>query len=888
MHTNELRKKFLNYFKKQGHAIVPSDSLIPSADPSLLFTSAGMVQFKKHFLGQIRLDFRRAASSQKCLRTTDIDRVGFTARHLTFFEMLGNFSFGDYFKKEAIAWGWEFLTSECGLEPERLYPSIYKEDDESFGFWKKIVPESRIVRLGEDSNFWNMGPTGPCGPCSEILYDQGEKFGCGKSSCGPGCDCDRYLEVWNLVFTQFDRQSDGKLVPLPQKNIDTGMGLERLSAVTNHLPSNFDIDIFQKLVSEIRNLIQSASIPQSANRIIADHIRASTFLISDGILPSNEGRGYILRRLLRRALRQGWIHGRKDPFLHLLVPVVAKEMGEAYPELTERTKNIQSIIETEEKNTLQTIESGTRYLMEQIKSKSGSVKFPGEKVFYIYDTYGLDKEIQKEILADSGIELVFSEQEYEKARERAVETARRGWKGSGQRDVTIYSKVQKKTGAILFRGYEVLETQTKVLAVLKEKKSDAGILLEEVQELSEGDEGEVILAETPFYAESGGQVGDRGLIENGGNVLEVLDTQKPVEGLIVHRIRVKNGSVKAGDAVKTEVDAVLRRHTMRHHTATHLLHAALRKVLGSHVTQAGSLVSPEKLRFDFTYPKALKKEEITQIEKLVNEAVLSNIPRKRDEYSLEEARKHGALAFFGEKYGEKVFVVNYDNASTEVCGGTHCHSTGEIGLFKVTSESSVGSGVRRIEALAGEKALEYVQDQESQLEQIAEKLKCSESECIEKIDKAIQRQTELEREITNLKKNRNQPEIDLSGEAKSFSLRDGKAFKFAANAIESADADQLRETADIIRNKLGSGVVLLASQEEDKSSFVVTITKDCAANGLHAGKIATEFARKIGGRGGGKELFAQGGGKSVSDLKKIVESFPEEFAALLKKSPASR
>jgi alanyl-tRNA synthetase len=879
--TAELRGKFLDYFKKQGHTVVPSDSLIPSGDPTLLFTSAGMVQFKKHFLGQIRLDFRRAASCQKCLRTSDIDRVGMTARHLTFFEMLGNFSFGDYFKQDAIHWGWEFLTKEAGLDPKRLYPTVYKEDDEAVGMWKKIVPENRIIRLGEDSNFWNMGPTGPCGPCSEILLDRGEQYG--HPGCpGPGCDCDRYMEVWNLVFTQFDRQADGTLQPLPQKNIDTGMGLERLSVAANGLGSSFEIDLFRNLVEGIRQSIGRQDISEKSLRIVSDHMRSSTFLISDGVLPSNEGRGYVLRRLLRRALRQGWMHGKKEPFLHRLVSVVSKDMGSAYPELHERRANIESIIETEEKNALSTIEVGTRTLEEAIadscdlkavKPPLGKVTLPGEKVYQIYDTYGLDKEIQKEIVRDWQGELIFSEAEYEKAREKAIETARKGWKGSGEKDVTLYTELQKKIGSVPFRGYEVLELEAKVLAVLRHTPSG----LQSASELKAGESGEIILSETPFYAESGGQVGDQGRIENGGFSAAVSDTQKPVEGLIAHSVKVTRGSVKAGDAAKALVDPVLRRHTMRHHTATHLLHAALRKILGTTVTQAGSLVSSEKLRFDFTYPKSVTREQLAEIEREVNGPVLKNIRRERGEYSLDEARKKGALAMFGEKYGDKVFVVKYEGASTEVCGGTHCEATGDIGLFKILAESSVGSGVRRIEAVAGEKALDFVQSQDRAIHSVTEKLKSSWAEAPEKIEKLLQKQAELEKEIGTLKRKSLGSELgDLVSRAKALN---GKA-KLVVEQIAGLDASSLRETADLVRDKLGSGVVLLTSGDGEKISFVVTVTPDLQKEGFHAGKIAKGFAQMVQGSGGGKESFAQGGGKAVGDLDGILKGFSEKILSL--------
>ncbi|MBI2916231.1 MAG: alanine--tRNA ligase, partial [Elusimicrobia bacterium] len=759
MTTDEIRQKFLTYFKSNAHQIVSSDSLIPSSDPSLLFTSAGMVQFKKNFLGQTSLEFRRAASCQKCLRTSDIERVGLTARHLTFFEMLGNFSFGDYFKKEAIAWGWEFLTQECSLKPDRLYASIYKEDEEARQIWKKVLPESRIVPLGEESNFWNMGPTGPCGPCSEILVDRGESFSQDHACPGPGCDCDRYLEVWNLVFTQFDRTADGKLRPLPQKNIDTGMGLERLSSVIQGLSSAFETDLFEGLNHTIRNFWADGAADKKSERIIADHMRSCAFLICDGVLPSNEGRGYILRRLLRRAFRQGWVHGKKEPFLHLLVKEIVHTMEKTYPDLSERKKNIETIIAAEEKNFLSTIESGTQVLEEAIRQHTsktvkkgvlGDLTLPGEKVFMIYDTYGLDKEIQKEMVRDWGGELKFSEEEYTKSKDEAVTRARKGWKGSGEKDVSLYSNLHKRVGNIPFRGYETLSAQAKILSILQGKER------KEVEEIKENEEGELVLSETPFYAESGGQAGDQGTIGSASKsetaAAEVLDTQKPIEGLIVHTIRVRKGKLRIGQEVTASVNEESRAHTMRHHTATHLLHAALRKILGSHVTQAGSLVSPEKLRFDFTFSRSLTPEETQKVEIEVNSKILSNISRKRSEESLDDARKEGALAFFGDKYGSKVFVVRYGDASTEVCGGTHCHSTGEIGFFKITAESSVGSNLRRIEAVAGEKALIYTQTQEKVAQSLSEKLKCSFSEAPEKVDRLTQKLNDLEKDLSQIKK----------------------------------------------------------------------------------------------------------------------------------------
>ena len=884
MNTNHIRGEFLAAFRSLGHEVVPSDSLVPSGDPTLLFTSAGMVRFKKHFLGQTRLENRRAASAQKCLRTSDIDRVGLTARHLTFFEMLGNFSFGDYFKAEAVRWAWDFLTKNLGLDEKRLSVSVFREDDEAFALWKKIVPESRIVRLGEDSNFWSMGETGPCGPCSEILYDSGAASP-GHDCPGPGCDCDRHLEVWNLVFTQFDKRPDGSLAPLAQKNIDTGMGLERLSMAANGKASVFDIDLFENLSKEIRSLAGRDAPPRTA-RVVSDHIRAGTFLVSDGILPSNEGRGYILRRLIRRALREGWTRGARDPFLHKLVAVVARDMGGAYPELREREKNIESIILTEERNAIESIAGGTEALAGEIKKllgrspddgPLGPVRIPGGRVYMIYETYGLDKEIQKETVRDWGGELLFSEQDYESARDGAVRIARKGWKGSGEKDSGLYADILKETGPTAFKGYETLETETEVLAVLK-KGGDGHV---RSGSLAAPEEGEVILKETPFYAESGGQAGDRGTLRSGGVEAEVLDTRRPHEGLTAHRVAVRKGTLAPGAKVLAAVDGALRSHTMRHHTATHLLHAALRRELGSQVTQAGSLVSPDKLRFDFTFPRALTGEELSRVETGVNRAVLSNRPRDRREVPLDEARKIGALAFFGDKYGAKVFVVGYGELSTEVCGGTHCLSTGEIGFFKILSESSAASGVRRIEAVAGEKALAAARAMESSARKVAEKLRCSPEECPEKLERLLQKQGELEREVRDLKKKGALPSpASLGKEARVFKGAGAAGpLKILAKEVGAMDPDTLREAADAARESLGSGIVLLASADGGKNDLVVTVTPDLPPRGYRAGNIAKAFSDKVGGNGGGRDLFAQGGGRAAG-IRKILETFPDEIAKL--------
>ena len=611
MKTADVRASFLKFFEQQGHKVVPSDSLIPSTDPSLLFTSAGMVQFKPNFQNPSSSPYRRAASCQKCLRTSDIERVGTTLRHLTFFEMLGNFSFGDYFKKESIAWGWEFLTKTMGLPGDKFVVSVFKEDDEAFAIWEKLIPKDRIYRLGEETNFWNMGPTGPCGPCSEILWDRGPEWSCGKPTCGPDCDCDRYLEVWNHVFTQFDRSADGKLSPLPSKNIDTGMGLERLSLLMQGGTSPFDLDTFEAIFQELERIsghsvIRELKAPgESENRVkasyrrIGDHSRAVTFMVNDGVLPSNEGRGYVLRRLLRQAVRAGHTVGIKDPFLFRLADMVVETMKDAYPDLLQRRATITSVIKMEEEKFLETLDTGTRLLRELVTSaKARKLEtLPGKELFQLYDTYGFPFELTKEMAEGYGLQVDTAG--FEKAREQAVELARQAWKGSGDKDVERYRQWKTKIpSSSKFRGYDALEWKTNLLAPFYAAGAGSAT---EAKQLSTGREGEVVLAETPFYPEGGGQVGDVGELEWTGGKAQVLDTQSPVEGFTVHRIKVTQGTLTGLTSVIARVDRAMREATMRHHTATHMLHKALREVLGVHVTQAGSLVAPERLRFDFNH-----------------------------------------------------------------------------------------------------------------------------------------------------------------------------------------------------------------------------------------------------------------------------------------------
>lgn len=856
--SSEIRESFLTYFEERGHTVTPSDSLVPSSDPTLLFTSAGMVQFKKHFLEEIKTDFTRAASSQKCFRTSDIDKVGLTLRHLTFFEMLGNFSFGDYFKEDAILWGWEYLTKICNLSKEKLYASVYEEDDESCAIWRKFIPEHRIIKLGEDTNFWHMGPTGPCGPCSEILWDMGEKFGCGKPSCGPGCDCDRYLELWNLVFTQFNRKENGALVPLPKKNIDTGMGLERLVYIIQGKQSPFETDLFEPLIREASDIfgIPYKDKKNAGNfRMIADHARATVFLVGDGILPSNEGRGYVLRRIMRRAIRNGKQMGCSKPFIYRLVPVVSSIMKKAYPELTERRENIASIVKLEEEKFLETLETGIRHLDELMKKYSKML--PGSEAFKLYDTYGFPLELTREIAREHN--RLIDEDGFEKAMKQAQELSRKSWKGSGEVDVGFYGSMHKKYGNAKFLGYETLKVLSTVKAIFKEQN--------EIDTLKKNEEGELILDQTPFYGESGGQIGDQGIIhqEKSDIKVKITDTVKLFDGFIIHKVRVEKGEIKRGDNVSAEVDNERRLAIMRHHTATHLLHKALRQVLGKHVRQSGSLVAPDRFRFDYTHPGSSKKAEIARIEELVNNAILQNYPVKTSEITLKKARESGVMAIFGEKYGKKVRCVYVGEEintaySAELCAGTHMNATGGIGLFKILSDTSIASGVRRIEAIAGKEAYKHIKNTEALIDSWSEKLRVNPKDFGLRLEKLIQKQKSMEKEIEGLKnKLLTQPAEDYS--RKIITINDLKVF---FNEMNDIDPKTLRNQADNFRGKMNLDIVLLTMSQDGKSSFVITTNKKAQAKGLDAHSISKKFGLLLKGSGGGRQDFAQGGGKDTS------------------------
>ncbi|MEC7786155.1 MAG: alanine--tRNA ligase, partial [Nitrospinota bacterium] len=721
MTGQELRNKFLQYFKDRQHTVVASYPLVPKNDPTLLFTNAGMVQFKDIFLGDEKREYTRAVTVQKFVRAggkhNDLEMVGRTSRHHTFFEMLGNFSFGDYFKKEAIQYGWEFLTEIIGLPRDRLYISVFQDDDEAFNIWANDMkmPRERIFRMDEKDNFWAMGPTGPCGPCSEIFIDQGKNMGCGKSSCAVGCDCDRYLEIWNLVFMQFDRDTSGKLTLLPKPSIDTGMGLERLAAVVQGRTTNYDTDLMMSIINEsakITGCVYGKDDEVNVSlRVLTDHARASTFLIGDGVIPSNEGRGYVLRKIMRRALRHGKLLGQKNPFFHKITSKVIEDFKGAYPDLTSNSDFIKRVVLNEEESFGSTLNFGTQRLEEILqkvrKEKLSSI--PGEEIFKLYDTYGFPTDLVEETAKDAGLKMDMAG--YEKAMQEQKSKAMASWKGSGEKEVApFYKEFSQSSVPTEFEGYISNEENAKILAILKEETK--------IETANQGDDIELLVDRTPFYGESGGQVGDSGTAFNENVQLKLLNTIKPLPGLIVHKAKILNGSIKTGDSLTLRIDKLNRKNTALNHSATHLLHAALKEVLGEHIKQAGSLVAPDRLRFDYTHFSPLTEKERHKIESLVNEKVRDNIQVSTKEMEIEEALKEGAMALFGEKYGDRVRVVSVPGFSKELCGGTHVSATGDIGLFRIVSEGGIASGVRRIEAVTGAAAYHKVNSEHESLSAI--------------------------------------------------------------------------------------------------------------------------------------------------------------------------
>lgn len=873
MTTAEIREKYLSFFESKGCKRLPSSSLIPD-DPSLLLTSAGMVQFKPYFLHVKEFDpaYIGATTSQKCVRTNDIDIIGTTGRHLSFFEMLGNFSFGRYFKKEMCTWAYEFSTEVLKLPKEKLYFTVYLDDDETIEIWKSLgVPDDHISRLGEEDNFWRAGPTGPCGPCSEIYYDQGPSFSCGKPDCKVGCDCDRYLEFWNCVFTQFDGQEDGTLAPLPTKNIDTGMGLERMAAIMQGVQSNYDTDVMRDLVRVGETLsgkaYHSAPAVDLSLRIIADHSRSVSFMIADGILPSNEGRGYVLRRLLRRAVLHGHKLGIQGPFLSNYVAKIVELMGDVYPEIVDNRELVERVMLSEEQRFGTTLRQGQHYLQEALTSQVDDGVLPGEIAFTLHDTYGFPFELTREIAAEAGVRVdeqefkACMEQQRTRAREANTKDAEAAWSTYGG----VHAELLKRVGASQFVGHEQLEAQARIVALIK----DGAI----VDVLSEGEQGEVVLDVTPFYAEMGGEVGDTGTLSTAASLARVTDTQAPEKGLICHSVTVERGAFRAQDIIQAQVDGLRRKRIARNHTATHLLHAALREVLGEHVNQAGSYVGPDRLRFDFTHFQALTKEEMLQVEARVNDVIGQAIPLTVCETSLEEARKSGAMALFGEKYGEKVRVVSAGEFSKELCGGCHCNNTSDVNYMKLISQSSVGANVRRVEALTSFDAFNYAAQHIAALDDAAAMLKCQPLALTEKLNQLLAEVKEAQTTLKTLK---------AQAQAKGAdSLLDNQEISAAGYPVifgtcSDADAGALRTSWDMLRQKMKTpGAVLLAGTNNGKVTLLAAASDEAVDAGFDAGALIRAIAVHVQGGGGGKKNMAQAGGSNVNGIDAAFDAARE-------------
>ncbi len=857
MTSAEIRQSFLDFFQQKGHALVPSSSLVPGNDPTLLFTNAGMVQFKDVFLGQDQRPYTRAASSQRCVRAggkhNDLENVGYTARHHTFFEMLGNFSFGDYFKREAIQYAWEYLTQTLQLPPEKLWITVYQDDDEAADIWIKEIgiDPVRLTRIGdkpggkqyESDNFWSMGDTGPCGPCTEIFYDHGPQIAGGPPGT-PEEDGDRYIEIWNLVFMQYNRDASGTMAPLPKPSVDTGMGLERLVAVLQHVHSNYDIDLFRGLIRAAADLAGLQDPNNSSLRVIADHIRSCAFLVVDGVLPSNEGRGYVLRRIVRRAVRHGYRLGIKDVFFYKLVGPLCEQMGAAYPELVAARAQVERALKQEEERFAETLDQGMKILDADIAALKGK-EIPGATVFKLYDTFGFPVDLTADIARERELvlDLAGFEREMEAQRERARAASQFG---------VDYNTAIKVEGSTDFTGYEKLIDKGRVTALFR--GSDA------VPQLNAGEEGVVILDHTPFYGESGGQAGDCGVLETSSARFEVRDTQKQ-QGVHIHVGVLDSGSLKMGDTVEARVDETSRRATMLNHSATHLLHAALRNVLGTHVQQKGSLVNAERLRFDFAHTGAVTPQEIARIEQMVNEQIRINNAVETRLMNMDDAVKSGAMALFGEKYGAEVRVLSMGEFSVELCGGTHVGRAGDIGLFKIVSEGGVASGVRRIEAVTGQRALEYIGETEKSLNSIAQLVKGSAQDVELKVSQLVERSRKLEKELEQLKgKLASAQGSDLASQAVDIA-----GLKLLVARLDGIDPKSLRDTVDQLKNKLGSAAILLATVAEGKVSLIAGVTKDQIGR-IKAGDLVNCVAEKVGGRGGGRPDMAQAGGTQPENL----------------------
>ncbi|MDO5402129.1 MAG: alanine--tRNA ligase [Eubacteriales bacterium] len=874
--VNELRKMFLDFFESKEHLKMKSFSLVPHNDNSLLIINSGMAPLKPYFTGQEIPPKRRVTTCQKCIRTGDIENVGKTARHGTFFEMLGNFSFGDYFKTEAIHWSWEFLTDVVGLDPDRLYPSIYEDDDEAFEIWNKEIgiAADRIFRFGKEDNFWEHG-AGPCGPCSEIYYDRGEKYGCGEPGCTVGCECDRYMEVWNNVFSQFNNDGKGNYSDLIQKNIDTGMGLERLAVVVQDVDSIFDVDTLQALrnrVCEMAGIKYKEDEQQDVSiRVITDHIRSVTFMVSDGIMPSNEGRGYVLRRLLRRAARHGRLLGIQGKFLSKLCETVIEGSKDGYPELEEKKAFIFKVIDQEEDKFNKTIDQGLSILadMENELAKTGSTVLTGADAFKLYDTYGFPIDLTKEILEEKNISV--DEEGFKKAMDEQRIMARNARKTTNYMgaDATVYDEIAPEITSE-FVGYDKLVYESPITVLTTEEEiADA---------LTEGDKGTVIVEETPFYATMGGQEGDAGLIEAAEGEFRVDTTIKLKGGKIGHVGVCTKGMLKTKDMAKLLVDASKRADTCKNHSATHLLQKALRTVLGEHVEQQGSFVNPERLRFDFTHFQSMTDEEIAKVEAIVNEKIAEAVEVNTEVMTIEEAKKTGAMALFGEKYGEKVRVVSMGDFSIEFCGGTHVANTSNIMLFKILSESGVAAGVRRIEALTGSGVLKYYADIEKRIADAAKAAKCETAQLVKKIHT-------MNDEIRSLSSENEKLKAELANNALGDVTNDVKevdGVKFLAARVDNVDMNELRNLGDQLKNQIGSGVVLIVSAQNDKVNLISMATDDAIARGAHAGNLIKALAAIVGGGGGGRPNMAQAGGKNPAGIDELLSKAPDALASQLK------
>ncbi|WP_286311228.1 alanine--tRNA ligase [Romboutsia ilealis] len=878
MGLNEIRSKFLKFFESKDHYLKESASLVPHNDKSLLLINSGMAPLKNYFAGVEVPPSVRMTTCQKCIRTGDIENVGKTARHGTFFEMLGNFSFGDYFKEQSIAWGWEFVTQHLNIPQEKVWVTVYEEDDEAFEIWENQIkiPKERIVRLGKDDNFWEIG-IGPCGPCSELYFDRGEEYGCDNPDCKPGCDCDRYLEFWNHVFTQFDRDEEGNYGQLEHKNIDTGMGLERMACIMQGVDTIFDVDTIKHILNTVENMAGvkygKGGKTDVSIRIITDHIRAVSFLVADGVLPSNEGRGYVLRRLLRRAARHGKLLGIKENFLYKLVDEVIKVSGEAYPELVEKENYIKKVIRIEEEKFNETIEQGMEILASYIAQlkKNGETTLSGENAFKLYDTYGFPIDLTKEILEEEHLSIdeeSFNE-EMNKQRERA-RSARGNMDGEGWKEDPL-SKLDSSVASI-FEGYNELENSGIIKAIVKDN--------EIVESAVAGDKVVIVLDQTTFYPEGGGQAGDTGLLVNKNEdiVVEVIDTKKGANNTIKHIGLVKSGMINNGEKLTTIVNKETRMASARNHSATHILHKVLKEVLGDHVNQAGSLVTPERLRFDVTHFEAITKEELKVIEEKVNDIILESLNITCENMSISDAKNKGAMALFGEKYGEEVRVVSMGDYSIELCGGTHLTNTSQIGMFKILSEGGVAAGVRRIEAITGRVVYNYLKEKEEVISNVCSNLKTKEDSLSQKVTSLIEENKSLSKELHDMKTKMSLQAIDSVLDSKV----DVNGVNLVTTKFEGMDMNTLKEVADNLRDKLVSGVVVLANMSDDKLNLVATSTKDAVDKGVHCGNIVKTIAQIAGGKGGGRPNMAQAGAPDVSKVDEVLNHASEVLKSQVK------